>query len=70
MCTPDYLLEIGLEFEDGTDFEGDPQSQTIGLAAQVLEKLDRSAPVRLGIRLGDRRSRPLPAAVPEAEHEQ
>jgi hypothetical protein len=39
VCTRAYLVEIGLEFEDGTDFKGDPQAQTIELATQVLQNL-------------------------------
>ncbi len=39
LCTADYLVDIEVEYEDGTDFQGDPQAQTLGLSTVALEKL-------------------------------
>lgn len=39
LCTTESLVEIGLEFEGGTDYLGDPQIQTTALASYVLTQL-------------------------------
>lgn len=38
-CTRDALVEIELEYEDGTDYEGDPQEQATNLLSVVLASL-------------------------------
>ncbi len=40
VCTEGYNFDIDLEYEDGVDFEGDPQQQSIALAGVVLAKID------------------------------
>lgn len=39
VCTDAYNFDIELEYEDGVDFQGDPQTQAIALAVVALEKL-------------------------------
>jgi len=39
VCTEAYNFDLGLDYEDGVDFEGDPQAQAIVLAGVVLAKL-------------------------------
>ena len=39
VCTPSYDFDLELEYEDGVDYVGDPQTQTIALAGVVLAKL-------------------------------
>ena len=39
VCTASYNFEIELEYEDGVDFQGDPQQQSIALAEVVIGKL-------------------------------
>jgi predicted small lipoprotein YifL len=39
VCTASYNFDIDLDYEDGVDFEGDPQQQSIALARVVLAKL-------------------------------
>lgn len=38
-CTAAAIVEIELEYEDGVDYEGDPQAQTADLMTKVLAKL-------------------------------
>ncbi|MEZ0577486.1 hypothetical protein [Nocardioides sp. MH1] len=39
VCTPDYDFDITLDYEDGVDYVGDPETQTIALAGVVLAAL-------------------------------
>ena len=39
VCTDAYNFEIQLEYEDGVDFQGDPQQQATALAGVVLANL-------------------------------
>lgn len=39
VCTARYNFDIELEFEDGTDFQGNPKQQSIALATIVLATL-------------------------------
>ena len=39
VCTDGYNFDIELEYEDGVDFQGDPQQQSIALAEVALERL-------------------------------
>jgi|GEM_PF-6067060 len=39
VCTESYNFDIELEYEDGVDFQGDPQQQSIALAEVVLDRL-------------------------------
>ncbi len=39
VCTEAYNFDIEVEYEDGVDFQGDPQQQSIALAGVVLAKL-------------------------------
>lgn len=39
VCTSDYNFDIDLDFEDGTDFDGDPKSQSSALALIVQQVL-------------------------------
>ncbi len=39
VCTAGYNVDVELEYEDGTDFQGDPKQQSIALATVVLAKL-------------------------------
>ncbi|WP_183094383.1 hypothetical protein [Nocardioides stalactiti] len=39
VCRADSFFDIDLEYEDGVDFEGDPQQQAIALAGLVLVAL-------------------------------
>ncbi len=39
VCTAAANVDIDLEYEDGVDLEGDPRTQTIALAEQVLSAL-------------------------------
>ena len=39
VCTADYNFDIELEYEDGTDFQGNPKQQSIALATVALAKL-------------------------------
>ena len=78
VCTAGYNFDIDLEYEDGVDFQGDPEQQTIALAGVVLAGIgwSRRPSPRSGRRssarsVGDRRcARPLPAGEHEAEDDE
>lgn len=38
-CTDEVLLEIDLDYEDGVQYEGDPRSQSVGLAEKLLTRI-------------------------------
>lgn len=39
VCTSGYNFDLDVEYEDGVDFQGDPQQQSIALAGVVLAEL-------------------------------
>lgn len=38
-CTPQVLLQVDLDYEDGVQYEGDPFNQSVGLAEKILATL-------------------------------